>query len=292
MMDKLKLKSYALLMAYNLPKVLERNTDFLKKYGKEVYGPLYEQILLHLKEIGTTPIDIYSWTPNWDEICKVLNLLVKPLFKIPIVDSSSMLILLNNYQIESENIDLKTLSNRIVFIINKYYHLKSFFLIIYNNYKDFLSHHNDIKIGSEKFNEIILKTINKGGTALSSERTHTEIKRYFNDSKKNKTLTYELILNNLPFDLLKEINTSNENRISLFFQRGLAREMLFYLNFTKMSVTQKQYFLGLSFLLGGFIYNKDEFIRKKLAKYKYYEFTNSDYEEYLRTEGYNICKSL
>ncbi|MDP3003257.1 MAG: hypothetical protein Q8N38_09035, partial [Bacteroidales bacterium] len=63
MMDKLKLKSYALLIAYNLPKVLERNTDFLKKYGKEVYGPLYEQILLHLKEIGTTPIDIYSWTP-------------------------------------------------------------------------------------------------------------------------------------------------------------------------------------------------------------------------------------
>ena len=114
MIDKLKLKSYALLMAYDLPKIFRQHSEFLKEFGEEGSDPLNEQILLHFKKIATTPVDIYSWTPNWDEICKVLNLLVKPLFKIPIVDSSSMLILLNNYQIESENIDLKTLSNRIV----------------------------------------------------------------------------------------------------------------------------------------------------------------------------------
>ena len=203
-----------------------------------------------------------------------------------------MLILLNKYQIESENIDLKTLSKRIVFIINKYCYLKSLFLIIYNNYKDFKEYHNDIEIGSGEFSEIVLKRINKGGTALTSERAHTEFRTIYNNAKRNKNTTYEFILNNLPFDLLREISTSNENRISLFFQRGLARGMLVYLNFTKMSVTQKQYFLGFSFLLCGFIYNKDEFIQKKLAKDKYYEFAPSDYEEFLRTEGYNIYKSL
>jgi hypothetical protein len=137
-----------------------------------------------------------------------------------------------------------------------------------------------------------LKKINKGSTALTSERTHTEFITYFTNAKKNKTPTYEFILNNLPFDFLSEINTSNENKISLFFQKGLTREMMFYLNFTKMSITQKQFFLGYSFMLGTFIYNKDEFIQKKQAKEKYYEFAPKDYDEFLRTEGYNVYKSL
>jgi hypothetical protein len=292
MMDKLKQKSYALLMAYDLHKLIEQNTDSLKEYLKKESDPSNEQILLHLNEIGTTPIDIYSWSPDWDELCRTLNLMVKPLFRISLIESNTMLLLINKWQIEPVNIDLKTLSNRIVFVITKYINLKWLFHIIYENYKDLKKYHSDIEIGTEKFNEIILKKINSGGTALSSERTHAEIKRYFNDSKKNKTSTYEFILNNFPFDLLTEISTSNENKISLFFQRGLAREMLFYLNLTKMPITQKQYFLGFSFFLSGFIYNKDEFIKKKLAKDKYYEFAPSDYEEFLRTEGYNICKSL
>ena len=59
-----------------------------------------------------------------------------------------------------------------------------------------------------------------------------------------------------------------------------------------MPVTRKQYFLGLSFLSNELIYNQDEFIKKKLAKDKYYEFTFSDYNEFLRTKGYNVYKSL
>jgi hypothetical protein len=158
MMDKLKLKSYALLMAYDLPKIIERNTEFLKEYLKNGDDPLNEQILLLLKEIETTSIDIYSWTPDWDDLCKVLNLMVKSLFKTTLIESNYMLLLMKKWQIESENIDLKTLSNRIVFIITKYYNLKELFLNIYNNYKDFKKYHSDIEIGSEKFNEILLST--------------------------------------------------------------------------------------------------------------------------------------
>jgi hypothetical protein len=36
MIDKLKLKSYDLLMAYDLPKLIERNTEFLREYLKKV----------------------------------------------------------------------------------------------------------------------------------------------------------------------------------------------------------------------------------------------------------------
>jgi len=292
MMDKLKLKSYALLMAYDLPKIIERNTKYLKESLKKGSDPLNNQLLSLLKEIEITPIDIYSWTPDWEELCKVLILMVKPLFRISLIDSSSLLMLFKNYEIESEKIDLKTLSNRLVFIMNKYYYLKSLFLLINDNYKDFKKYHNDIELGSERFNEIILKKINKGGIALTSERTRTEIRTHFIDAKKNKTTTYEFILNNLPLDLLTEISSTNENKVALFFQKAIAREMLVYLNYTKMPVTRKQYFLGLSFLSNELIYNQDEFIKKKLAKDKYYEFTFSDYNEFLRTKGYNVYKSL
>lgn len=57
MIDKLKLKSYALLMAYDLKKIIDRNTDHLKEYLKKESDPLNEKILLHLNEIGKTPID-------------------------------------------------------------------------------------------------------------------------------------------------------------------------------------------------------------------------------------------
>jgi hypothetical protein len=59
-----------------------------------------------------------------------------------------------------------------------------------------------------------------------------------------------------------------------------------------MSVTQKQKFLGFTFMANELIYKQDEFIKRKQAKDKYYEFSPSDYEEYLRTEGYNKYKSL
>ena len=45
-MDKLKLKSYALLMAYDLPKIFEKHSDFLKEYGEKGLAPSNEQILL------------------------------------------------------------------------------------------------------------------------------------------------------------------------------------------------------------------------------------------------------
>jgi len=291
-MDKSKLKSYALLMAYDLPKMFEQHADFIKEYGEMGYIPSYEQILLNFKKIRSNPIDIYSWTPDWEEICESLYLQLKFISRMSVIDSGSIILLINKYKIESGNIDLKALSNRIVFIINKYYYLKLFFLKIYNNYKNFRKYHRDIEFGTEKFNEIILKRINKGRIALSSERTHAEIKSYFNGLKKNKAATYEFIINNLPFDFLEEINTSNKNKISLFFQKGLAREMLFYLNLTKMSVTQKQLILGFSFSFCEYIYKPKEFTQKKMAKDKYYEFVFSDYEEFLRTEGYNVHKSL
>jgi hypothetical protein len=121
-MDKLKLKSYILLMAYDLHKIIERNTNYLKEYLKKESDPLNEEILLHLNEIGKTPIDIYSWSPDWDELCKVLYLMVKPLIRIPLIESNTMLLLLKKWQIDPENIDFKTLSKRIVFIITKYYY--------------------------------------------------------------------------------------------------------------------------------------------------------------------------
>jgi hypothetical protein len=93
-MDKLKLKSYALLMAYDLRKIIERNTDYLKEYLKEGSDPLKEQILQLLNEIGTTPVDIYLWTPDWDELCKKINFMVRPLIKISLIESDSVLLLL------------------------------------------------------------------------------------------------------------------------------------------------------------------------------------------------------
>jgi len=291
-MDKLKLKSYALLMAYDLHKIIEQNTDPLKEYIKSASDTYKEQILIYLNEIGTTPIDIYSWTPDWDELCRNLNLMVKPFCRISFIESNNMFLLLNKWHIEPENIDLKTLSDRIVFIITKYIHLKRLFHIIYNNYKDLKKYHSDIEIGSEQFNEIILKKINKGGLPLTSERAKREIREQFIEAKKNKTATFEFVLNNLPLDLLNKIKTANDNKISVFFQRELAKEMLVYLNLTNMPVTLKQYILGFSFMMSLFIYDKDEFIRRKRAKDKYYEFSPSDYDEYLRTKGYNIYKSL
>jgi hypothetical protein len=57
-MDKLKLKSYALLMAYDLHKIIERNTGTLKEYLRKESDPLNEQFLQLLNEIGKTPIDV------------------------------------------------------------------------------------------------------------------------------------------------------------------------------------------------------------------------------------------
>ncbi len=162
----------------------------------------------------------------------------------------------------------------------------------FTNYRDFKKHHRDIEIGSEKFNTFLLKKINKGSVPLSSERTNSDIEMYFRYTKKTRTHIYDFIENNLPFDLLTKIDTTNENKISLFFQKGLAREISVYLNFTNMSITQKQYFLGWSFFFCQLIYNREEFIQKKMVKDKYYEFAQSDFDEFLRTEGYNIYKTL
>ena len=157
---------------------------------------------------------------------------------------------------------------------------------------DFKKYHNDIEIGSEKFNEIMLKRNNNGKIVLNSERFHNDFKTLVTNLKKDKTPTYEFILNKLPLDSLTEISTSNENKVNLYFQRELARDMQLYLNLTNMTITQKQYFLGFSFMLSQFIYNNEEFINRQKVKDMYYKFTQSDYDEYLRTEGYNICKSL
>ena len=154
-MNKLKLKSFALLMAYDLHKIIRRNTESLKAFITKESDPLNEQILQLLDEIGKTPIDIYSWSPDWDELCRDLNLKVKLSCRISFIESNNMLILLNKWHIEPENFDLKTLSNRIVYLITKYIKLKQLFRIIYNNYKEFKKYHSDIEIGSERFNEII-----------------------------------------------------------------------------------------------------------------------------------------
>jgi hypothetical protein len=286
MIEKSKLKSYVLLMAYDLQKIFE------KIFGRERSDSINGQILTCFRKLGTNPINIYSWTPDWDDICNILNRMVKPLFRISTIESNSVLLLMNKWHIETEIIDVKTLSKRVCFIINKYHYSKSLFQMIYDNYKHFEEYHNSIDIGTEEFNAIILNDIIEGRRIVSSERAIQETAIFYRDVKKRITPTHEFIVKNLPFDLLDTINTTNENKISLFFQKGLAREMSFYLNFTKMSVTQKQYFLGWSFLMCQFIYNQNEFIRKKLAKDKYYEFEQSDYDEFLRTEGYNIYKTL
>lgn len=170
--------------------------------------------------------------------------MVKPLIRISLIESDIMLELLKKWHIEADRINLNILSKRIVYIITKYVNLKWLFNIIYNNYKDFKKYHNDIEIGSEQFNEIILRKINKGKVVIASERFNTEFKTLVNNLKKDRTPTYEFILNNLPLDSLNEINTSNDNKVNLFFQKTLAKEMISYLNLTKMSITHKQLLLG------------------------------------------------
>lgn len=273
-------------MAYDLQKIFE------KTFGKDSPDSINGQILTSFRRLGTNPINIYSWTSDWDDICNILNSMVKSLFRISTIESNTIMLLLNKCQFESEIIDVKTLSKRICFIINKYHYSKFLFLMIYDNYKDFKQHHRDIEIGSEKFNTILLKKINKGRIPLLSERTNSEFEMYFRYAKKTRTPTYKFIESNLPFDLLTKVNSINENKISLFFQKGLAIEISDYLNFTKMPVTQKQCFLGWSFLFCQLIYNPDEFTQKKMVKDKYYIFEQSDYDEFLRTEGYNIYKTL
>jgi hypothetical protein len=291
-MDKLKLKSYALLMAYDLPKLCNRSSESLKNAAEVESDPKRKQFLIEIASLKVNHIDIYSWKPDWKELCNFLDSIYKGQIRIEFLDSELMLLMLKSKNIESEYIDLETLSRRFCFLINKVCHSKSLFYAIHDNYMDFRKHHKDIEFGSEKFNEIILKKFNKGRTKLSAERTNRDVKEYFESSKKNKTPTFDFVINNLPFDFLTEIKTSNDNKISLYFQKMIAREMLFYLNLTKMTITQKYYFLGFSFLLCGFVYNEEEFKKRKLLKDKYYEFAQSDYEEYLMFEGYNVYKVL
>jgi hypothetical protein len=45
-------------MAYDLHKIIERNTGTLKEYLRKESDPLNEQFLQLLNEIGKTPIDV------------------------------------------------------------------------------------------------------------------------------------------------------------------------------------------------------------------------------------------
>jgi hypothetical protein len=54
-------------MAYDLQKIFE------KAFGKESPDSLNGQILSSFRRLETNPINIYSWTPDWDYICYITS---------------------------------------------------------------------------------------------------------------------------------------------------------------------------------------------------------------------------
>lgn len=285
-MDEGKIKTFALLMAYDLPSFI-KNT--LKDFKDNVDEDLFEKMKSDLST--DFHIDIYSWDPSEKDISFLLFFL-RFLTKINIIEVQSCHNYFNALGFRSQVYNLNILAQRFSYIVNKYYYKASFFFSIFKNYCELKKHLSDLEIGSEKFDDVIIKHINRGGKHLKSKRTFEESNQFFLDLKQNRTPKHNFILKNLPFDILDDINTTNENKIKLIFKRQLAIELFPYIDSTSASKTFKERTYGLAFSIACLSLNEQELIQRKVIKDPYYEFDIKDLHSFWRIEGKNVINSL
>jgi len=292
MIDNRKLISYFLLLAYDFEKVVNEVTEFIKSLRDDELTLKYEKFKNRFYAEGGLPINIYTLDENWDEFCYDLSTLYRFIIRWPIIGTEDTLLLIRGYNIESVIFDSNTLAKRFSYIINKYHYLSYFLNKIFVNYLDLNKYHKDIKIGTSEFDYVILKKINKGGDHLTSNRMLKNLREYFRNHEKMTFKINKTIFDNLPFDFLNKIQTTNKNKINLFFQRELAVKLLQYLDKTTALPTVKEKMLGFAFAAGPFVYSKEDFIKQKMASDKDYQYEEKDYHDYLRTEGKNVYIKL
>lgn len=301
MNDNLKLKSYVLLMTSNIDRIIERGIVSIRENCKDSEVLKQTEVLYnYYKEGLNTRNEKDSLVPDWDLI-NLLNVLLRIRVKMPIIGPDLILFNLINIGILRLDgnpydviRDLVSFTKRVSFLLNKYYYMRDFFMTIFDNYKDLKAAHADIEFGTKPFNEILLRINNKGGRRLSSQLIKKHFESQFKDLQKTLIPKYQYILNHLPFEFLEEKKLSSEQKIKKFFRVELTREIVHYLNTTNIPISKKELFLGHCFSFIQLCYNKNEFIKKRKAKDKYYnnELANKYYPEFLRTEGHNALKSL
>lgn len=279
--DEAKLKSYALLMAYDLPNFILGIFDDLKATSSEEY----ESFIRYLN------IDIYSWDPTKADLSFLYSIL-KLISKVPRVEVSHMFVYFTALHFSSPIYSLDILAKRYSFIVSKYYYQADFLFKIFDNYLELKKHHKDIEIGSDDFNEIIVKRINKGGKHLTSNHIYKDVNQYFFDSNEKKTPKHNFILKNLPLDILNEISTSNRNKVKNMFKKQLANDLFPYIDSTTVKRSVKERAIGMSFAMARLSFSEKEYIQNKILKDQFYEFDMSDYHAYLRTEGKNVIQSM
>jgi len=302
MLTEDKIKSYVLLMAYDFKRIKERSIAYIQNKSEDSETTkLSKDLLKYIDESNSKRIGLSNFNTNWEELLNFIKITIKISIKMPYVVQDYIFILLGVTGIFPFNKDPNeivkdpvTITERITFLLNKYCHLKFFFLVIFDNYKDFKTHYENVNIGTAKFDEIILKKINKSGKHISSSQILKDFHLYFEDAQKKIGPTYCYIIDHLPFEFLKTIKTSNEKKINMFFKKKIALELKHYINLTNTEVYKRELFLGYCFGLVHLCLTEEEFIKIKVKKDKYYQeiHTYKKYTEYLRTEGHNILKSL
>jgi hypothetical protein len=301
MIDNMKLKSYVLLMSYNIDSIIEKSAANIRVNCKDPEVLRQLDILFNYhKEASKIGNNIDDLFPDM-ELINLVNQLLRLKFKIPIIVPNVIIFDLINIGIlrldeNSYNVirDLGGFSKRISFLLNKYFYMRDFFMIIYDNYKDLKEANADIEFGTKSFNEILLKKYNKGGRRISSQMIMKHFESQFKDLQRTLLPKYQYIFNHLPFKFLEEKKLSNEQKIKKFFRVELTREIVHYLNSTNIPISKKELFLGHWFSILQLSYDESEFIIRMKAKDKYYKYDpeNKDYSKFLRTEGHNALKSL
>jgi hypothetical protein len=307
-LNQKKLKSYILLMMYNLDNIVGKSIKNMQSmFPDDTEIKDLEKEFSKSARTLLVNFDIDDWDTEMDEILRSLITLFNGLVRIGIIEGISLELLFRKWGLddlmktENKGQDFETFINRVVFLLNKYYYIKEIYLKIIDNYLDFQKHYSDIKLGTKRFDMIVLKKNNKGGSPLSSSRTYMDIESYFHNIEKKRLPTLNYILRYPPVTFLDKIRSRNATKIDVFFKREFVREAFYYMNYLELSISSKEYLLGYFFVLMHWSLDIDSYMTKKIRKDKfssseiseeYKKDLEKEYEHYLRTEGHNIRKTL
>jgi hypothetical protein len=171
---------------------------------------------------------------------------------------------------------------------------KYLYYSIASSYKDLPLHIKALQIGSEDFDEALIRFKNTGSSPIKSKTTLKDLRNHFKEQLKKYYPVHKEVFENLPLKVLKDIPNITQKRVSQYFKKQLAikLESLFFAE--DFSYDEKYIAIGTCLVIGGYSLEYQKFVEEKLPKKGVKLIVENGYfdkyREYLRDESRNVLK--
>ena len=290
MIDKDKLESFALLMAYNSIGTIEKNIELMKKDGAppltiKTMEAQYEKNKKYLRLVDFTDDEVL----DWDELANDLyNFYLEIISEFGGNGGARIAnFMINKLRLPNSYPSLSLISKRLDHIIGKAAFFKILLEGIIDNYHDLQKNFKDLELYGVNFHNVYFKEYNKTARKFASERSKQKQKEHLKNRYELEYKKTRFILDNLPHPLMNKFSNVSETRIEGYFKQQIISQASVYIDRLNLSDRKKHILLGLCFVFAGLSDNQEDFYLGKKNKDRHYENYYPDFLEYLRDEGYN-----